>query len=170
MDLYRAPDANTRSCFSLEEISNLSKKKRPFSGQSFSRRFDAFNFHKIKYFSKDMSQISSSHFPWSPNSEPFSPLPSFRALFQRFPQQASHQCKPSVSESTLVLQRFGHSSEESTGASEESVGAAAEPTKPAVLGGYMLRLFPSSAGCSVPGLCFLSLSKALSQSLMHSAY
>ncbi|KAL0729755.1 hypothetical protein Bca4012_025848 [Brassica carinata] len=93
-----------------------------------------------------MSQISSSHLHWSPNSVPFPPLPSSRALFQRFPQQASYQSKPSVSDSTLTLQRFGRRSGESTGASEERVcGEVAEPTKPAVLGGYLSILFPSSA-------------------------
>ncbi|CAN6930935.1 unnamed protein product, partial [Brassica oleracea] len=76
---------------------------------------------RSNFFSKGMSQISSSHFLWSPNSTPFSLFPSSRALFQRFLQQDSHQSKQSVSDSTLARQRFGRSSEESTCTSEEMV-------------------------------------------------
>ena len=145
MDLYRAPDANTRSCFSLEEISNLSKKKRPFSGHSSSRRFDAFNFHKIKCFLTCLKYhplTSLGRQIANPSLHCRAFKLCFNTSLNRLPTNANplFQNQPSFSNALVAALKRTQARQR-----RGCVGAAAEPTKPAVLGGYLSRLFPSSA-------------------------
>ncbi|KAL0724153.1 hypothetical protein Bca4012_038752 [Brassica carinata] len=118
-----------------------------------------------------MSQISSSHFPWSPNSAAFSPFPSSRALFQvslnRLPTNPKllFHTQPSLCNSLVAaLKRAqGH---QRRGCAEQQQSQQNQ----LFLAVTCRDFFHLPQSCSVPVLSFLSLSTALSQSLMHSSY